>query len=38
MTPEQAQQLLDTQKGDEQMLPSKPNAKPVDPSRPVKDW
>jgi Ca-activated chloride channel family protein len=38
MTPEQAQQLLDTQKGDEQMLPSKPNTKPVDTSRPIKDW
>jgi Ca-activated chloride channel family protein len=38
MTPEQAQQLLDTQKGEEQMLPSKPNAKPVDTSRPTKDW
>jgi Ca-activated chloride channel family protein len=38
MTPEQAKQLLDAQKGDENMLPIKPTGKPVDKSRPVKDW
>jgi hypothetical protein len=38
MTPEQAQQLLDTQKGEEQMLPVKPTGKPVDRSRPIRDW
>jgi len=38
MTPEQAQQLLDTQKGEEQMLPIKPTGKPADRTRPIKDW
>ncbi len=38
MTPQQAEQLLDTQKGDEQMLPVQPTGKPVDRSRPIKDW
>jgi Ca-activated chloride channel family protein len=38
MTPQQAQQLLDAQKGDEQMLPPQPTGKPVDRSRPIKDW
>ena len=38
MTPEQAQQLLDAQKGQEMMLPVKPEGKPVDRSRPIKDW
>ena len=38
MTPQQAQQLLDAQKGDEQMLPVQPTGKPVDQSRPFKDW
>jgi len=38
MTPQQARQLLDTQKGEEQMLPVQPNGKPVDRSRPIKDW
>ena len=38
MTPEQAQQLLDAQKGEERMLPVKPEGKPVDRSRPIKDW
>ena len=37
MTEEQAQQLLDAQKGEEQMLPIKPT-KPVDRTRPIKDW
>jgi Ca-activated chloride channel family protein len=38
MTPEQAQQLLDAQKADEQMLPVRPTGKPVDRSRPIRDW
>ena len=38
MTPEQAQQLLDAQKGQELLLPIKPTGKPVDRSRPFKDW
>jgi Ca-activated chloride channel family protein len=38
MTPEQAKQLLDAQKADEQILPPKPNGKPQDRSRPLKDW
>lgn len=38
MTPEQAQQLLDAQKGEEQMLPIKPTGKPQDRSRSIKDW
>jgi Ca-activated chloride channel family protein len=38
MTPQQAQQLLDTQKGEEQMLPVQPTGKPADQSRPIKDW
>ncbi len=38
MTPEQAQQLLDAQKADEQMLPPKAIGKPVDRSKPIKDW
>ena len=38
MTQQQAKQLLDTQKGDEQMLPVQPSGKPVDRSRPIKDW
>jgi outer membrane biosynthesis protein TonB len=38
MTPQQAQQLLDAQKGDEQMLPVQPTSKPVDHNRFVKDW
>ncbi len=38
MTPQQAKQLLDAQKGEEQLLPVKPNGKPADTSRPVKDW
>lgn len=38
MTPEQAEQLLDSQKGEEKMLPVQPTAKPVDHTRPVKDW
>jgi Ca-activated chloride channel family protein len=38
MTPQQAQQLLDSQKGEEQMLPPQSTGKPVDRSRPIKDW
>ena len=38
MTPQQAQQLLDTQKGEEQMLPVQPTGKPADRSRAIKDW
>jgi Ca-activated chloride channel homolog len=38
MTPQQARQLLDTQKGEEQMLPVQPTGKPADSSRPIKDW
>jgi septal ring factor EnvC (AmiA/AmiB activator) len=38
MTPQQAQQLLDAQKGDEQMLPVQPTGKPVDRNRFIKDW
>jgi len=38
MTQEEAKQLLDTQKGEEQMLPIKPTGKPEDRTRPIKDW
>jgi Ca-activated chloride channel family protein len=38
MTPEEAKRLLDAQKGDEQFLQMKPEAKPENPNRPVKDW
>ena len=38
MTQEQARQLLDAQKGDEQVLPLKPTAKPQDRTRRIKDW
>jgi Ca-activated chloride channel family protein len=38
MTPQQAQQLLDAEKGHEMMLPVKPEGKPRDPSKPLKDW
>jgi len=37
MTPKQAAQLLDAQKGNEQMMPSKPH-KPSERTKPVKDW
>jgi len=37
MTPQQAKQLLDAQKGDEKMLPVRP-VKPADPSRRLRDW
>jgi Ca-activated chloride channel homolog len=38
MTPQQAQRLLDSQKGTEQVLWFKPEGKPEDPAKPVKDW
>ena|ERR1022692_2182774 len=38
MTPGEAKRLLDTQKGDEQVLKLQPKGKPQDPKRPVKDW
>jgi outer membrane biosynthesis protein TonB len=38
MTPQQAQQLLDAEKGHELMLPVKPEGKPRDPSKPLRDW
>jgi Ca-activated chloride channel family protein len=38
MTPEEAKRLLDTQKGDEQVLQLKPQGKPQDQNKPVKDW
>ena len=38
MTPEQARQLLDAQKGDEQLLQLKPDKKPPERNRPFKDW
>lgn len=38
MTPQQAQQLLDAEKGHEMILPMKPETKPRDPSKPLRDW
>jgi Ca-activated chloride channel family protein len=38
MTPEEAKRLLDAQKGNEQLLQWKPEEKPRNPLRPVKDW
>jgi len=38
MSPQEAQKLLDAQKGDEQLLQWKPPAKPKDNQKPVKDW
>jgi len=38
MTPQQARQLLDAQKGEEMVLPPNPKAKPSDLRRPFKDW
>jgi hypothetical protein len=38
MTPDEAKRLLDAQKGDEQVLQFKPQDKPENQSRPVKDW
>jgi len=38
MTPQQAKQLLDAQKGEEMIIPIRPEGKPRDPSKPLKDW
>ena len=38
MTPEEAKRLLDAQKGNEQLLQLKPEAKPQDSQKPAKDW
>ena len=38
MTPAQAARLLDAQKGEEEALVFKPEGKPKDESKPVKDW
>jgi hypothetical protein len=38
MTPEEAKRLLDAQKGNEQVLQLKPQGKPQDQNKPVKDW
>jgi hypothetical protein len=38
MTPQEARQLLDAQKGDEMVLQLKPEGKPENRQRPIKDW
>lgn len=38
MAPEEAKKLLDAQKGDEKLLQMRPEGKPQDSSKPVKDW
>jgi Ca-activated chloride channel family protein len=38
MTPEEAKKLLDAQKGDEKILQLKPQGKPENQNRPIKDW
>jgi len=38
MTPQQAKQLLDAEKGHEMVLPVKPEGKPRDPNKPLRDW
>jgi Ca-activated chloride channel homolog len=38
MTPEQARQLLDAQKGDEKMLQPSKEVKPSERSKPLRDW
>ena len=38
MSPEQAQRLLDAQKGDEQFLQLKPKNPPENQNKPIKDW
>jgi site-specific DNA-cytosine methylase len=38
MTPEEAKRLLDAQKGNEQLLQLKPDTKPRNNQRPVRDW
>ncbi len=38
MTPKETKRLLDAQKDDGQVLRMKPQGKPEDQNRPVKDW
>jgi hypothetical protein len=38
MTPQEAQRLLDAQKGDEKVLQFKPDGKANNSDRPIKDW
>lgn len=38
MTPEEAKRLMDSQKGNEQVLQMRPPNKPPDSDRPIKDW
>lgn len=38
LTPEEAKRLLDAQKGNEQLLQLKPEQKPRDNRKPLKDW
>ena len=38
MTPQQAEQLLDAQKGNEKMLSQRQEGKPPENNRPIKDW
>lgn len=38
MTPEEANKLLDAQKGEEQVLQFRPPDKPKDRTKPLKDW
>lgn len=38
MTPEEAKRLLNSQKGDEQVLQLKPKGKPNPSGKPIKDW
>lgn len=38
MTPQEAKQLLDAQKNDEQVLIFQPQGKPRNPAKPLKDW
>jgi hypothetical protein len=38
MTPQEAKQLLDAQKGDEQVLQFVPQGEPKNQSKPLKDW
>lgn len=38
MSPEEARRLLDAQKGNEQLLQIKPEGRPRNPNRPIKDW
>ncbi len=38
MTPEEAKQLLNAQKGDEKLLPARPKTPPANNNRVIKDW